>query len=164
MEKLLDKLSSYDLFTNLIPGVIYCFLVERLFGVSIVPSDLLVSVFVYYFAGMIISRLGSTILEPAFQAVRVIRYAPYQDYLAAKEADPSIATLLEKNNSYRSMLAVVMCVFATGVWLVISEWCGFVERNSGFILLVLLAALFLSSYRKQTTYIRKRVERHAEKP
>jgi len=64
MDKVIDKLSAYNIFTNLFPGVIYCFLADKFFGIPLIQDDLVVAIFLYYFCGMVISRISSVVLEP----------------------------------------------------------------------------------------------------
>lgn len=39
MEKLIEKLSTYNILNNILPGVVFCFLCSRLCGLSIVNDD-----------------------------------------------------------------------------------------------------------------------------
>ena len=63
IESLLEKLSSYNLLNNLLPGAIFCYLLKTIVNIDI-SNNIVEDLFVYYFIGMIISRIGSIIIEP----------------------------------------------------------------------------------------------------
>lgn len=125
---------------------------------DLVQPELAVGVFLYYFVGMIISRVGSVIIEPVFKKIGIVKYAPYNDYLRAAGKDPGIADLLEANNSYRTLTAMCLLLLVTlfTVWAV--EIWGVNMWHVRLIAVLALVVIFIAAYRKQTNYIRKRVE------
>lgn len=163
MDKVIEKLSAYNIFTNLFPGVVYCFLVDKFFGIPLVQNDLVVAVFLYYFCGMVISRFSSVALEPLLKITHFVKFSDYKKYVAALTEDEKIAVLLETSNAYRSVAALLVCVLATGGWVTIVSNFPSIEGYTHYILLVFLLALFLFAYRKQTQYIVARVELHKDK-
>jgi hypothetical protein len=157
MDKFIDKLSAYNIFTNLFPGVVYCFFATKFFGLSLIQEDLVVAAFLYYFCGMVISRVSSVIVEPLMTKSGFVTYADYGDYVAASNADKLIGQLLETSNSYRSVVALVVCLIGTGAWTeAVARWSAF-GGVSQYVLLVALLVLFGFAFRKQTQYITKRV-------
>ena len=64
MKDLLEKLSSYNIFNYLLPGIVFVALADALTSFHFVQQDIVIGVFVYYFIGLIISRLGSIVIEP----------------------------------------------------------------------------------------------------
>lgn len=163
MDKIIDKISAYNIFTNLFPGVIYCVLTEKFFGVPLIQDDLLLALFLYYFSGMVISRISSVVLEPLLKLTKFIKLADYKSYVAASKDDEQIGVLLETNNSYRSMVALLFCVLASGAWSTIMSAYPTIQNYSHYILTFALIVLFLLAYRKQTQYIVARVERYERK-
>ncbi len=162
MDKILDKLSAYNIFTNLFPGVVYCFMASEFFGLSLIQEDLVVAAFLYYFCGMVISRVSSVVVEPLMTMSGFVVYANYGEYVAASNADKLIGQLLETSNSYRSVVAMVVCLLGTGVWTeVASGWSAF-GAVSHYVLLLALIVLFSLAFRKQTQYIAKRVALHKQ--
>ncbi|OAI19063.1 hypothetical protein [Methylomonas koyamae] len=163
MDKVIDKLSPYNIFTNLFPGVIYCFVATKFFGLSLIQDDLVVAAFLYYFCGMVISRVSSVVVEPLMKKTGFVTYADYSDYVAASAADKLIEQLLETSNSYRSVVALALCLVGTGAWTAaVATWPKFGAFNY-YILLIALLVLFSLAFRKQTQYITKRVTLHKEK-
>ena len=50
MKELLAKLSSYNLFNYLLPGILFVVIAEELTKFSFIQEDLVLGVFVYYFS------------------------------------------------------------------------------------------------------------------
>jgi hypothetical protein len=157
MDKVIDRLSSYNLFTNLFPGLIYCYLASKFFGVPLLQSDLLVAAFYYYFCGLVISRVGSILIEPILKKTKIAKFAAYDEYAAAAAKDPQIGILLETSNTYRSVIALLICVLITGAWAALLAAFPNFSLYTHHVLLFGLVALFLFAYRKQTQYIVSRI-------
>ena len=76
MESLLDKISSYNILNNIIPGAVFVYFWSAL-DIGTFPSDNIVeSVILYYFCGLIVSRVASLVIEWFFKKVNLISYAP----------------------------------------------------------------------------------------
>jgi len=162
MDKIIDKISAYNIFTNFLPGVIYCFLVEKFFGISLIQDDFLVALFLYYFTGMVISRISSVVLEPMLKLTKFVNFVDYKRYVSASKEDDKIRILLETSNSYRSMIALLICVVASGVWVEAMATYPAIHDYSHYILSCALIILFLLAYKKQTRYIVARVEQYED--
>jgi hypothetical protein len=157
MDKLIDKLTSYNLFTNLLPGVMYCLLSDKLLNTKLIQSDIVIGVFFYYFCGMLISRFSSVIVEPLLKATKFVTFAKYEHYLTAIAKDPQIGTLLETNNTYRSIVALFACILLTGAWTATLTKYPELESVAGYALVTIALSLFLFAYRKQNNYIKSRI-------
>ena len=99
MKDSLDKLSSYNVFNYLFPGVVVAALGTAVSSFRLVVDDIVVGVFVYYFYGLVVSRIGSLILEPVLKRLKIVRFAPYADFVAASTVDDKLETLSEQNRS-----------------------------------------------------------------
>ncbi len=158
MKDLLDKLSSYNIFNYLLPGVLYAAFAEAFTSFHFVHKDPVVGVFLYYFFGSVISRVGSLLVEPIMKRLNFINFAPYEDFVRATEADPKLEVLSETNNMYRTICALMLCVSATTLFeraTVHYPWIGTAIPS---ITIIGLLALYIFSYKKQTAYITKRIE------
>lgn len=162
MDKIIDKISAYNIFTNLFPGVIYCLLVDKLYGIPLVQQDIVLGLFLYYFAGMVISRISSLVVEPLLKKTKFVKFADYGSYIAASAKDEQIGILLETSNSYRSVIALLICVIATGAWSGFFSACSGVQAYEPHLLIALMLMLFLFSYRKQTRFVVARIEAHRD--
>ena len=151
MNDLLKQLSSYNLFNNLLPGVLFAMGAESCTSYSFVHSDnLLVDAFVYYFIGMVLSRFGSLVVEPVLRHHSFIGFADYSDFLTAAGKDPKIETLSEANNTYRTLLAGLLLLGALYVWEQTTILVPLLAGYSGLLLLIGLSATFFFAYCKQT--------------
>jgi hypothetical protein len=156
MNDLLKQISSYHLFNYLLPGCLFALIASRITHWNFIESQLVLGLFIYYFYGLVISRIGSLVIEPALKFTRFIRFAEYGDYVAACKADPKIEVLNESNNMYRTLCSTIFCL------ILLRGYEGFCRRFDWHftidpVVACLLCALFLFSYRKQTEYIKRRV-------
>lgn len=157
MKDLLDKITSYNLFNYLLPGVVFVCFAKAFTDYDIVQDKEIIGAFLYYFIGMVISRFGSLIIEPFLKWLKFIKMSDYKDFITASKADEKIELLSEANNTYRTIAAMVVllgitkCYNLVQVTYAIPKWCSF------SVLSVLLGLLFLFSYKKQTSYITKRI-------
>lgn len=157
MNDLLAKLSSYNLFNYLLPGVIFALLARDLIHYPVAPQSIITGAFLCYFLGLVISRFGSLIIEPILKHTKLVRFADYKDFVAASKKDDHLALLSEVNNTYRTLCALFCLLLLLKLYMGIEAKFSILQNWDTTILLVLLLAMFLFSYRKQTFYITKRV-------
>lgn len=163
LAQIVEKISSYNIVNNLYPGILFVYVLKIMFGTNLLSNNWFENLIVFYFVGMVLSRIGSIIIEPVMKKIKIIKYAPYQDYVKASSIDPLVDTLSETNNTYRTLLSTFICAFVYKLGVSINEVClknkiTFLQENKDWILLTLLILLFVFSYVKQTSYVRKRVE------
>lgn len=159
MEKILDKLSSYNLLNNLFPGTIFCYLMNILIGINLLNEDFIVNIFLFYFVGMIVSRIGSVVVEPILRKFKFIIFADYSKYVIASRQDPKIDILSETNNTYRSILGVCITLLICKLYLYLINKITILKDYSSIIIIISIFILFAFAYRKQTSYIKRRVEK-----
>lgn len=163
MGEFLARLTTYNLFNYLFPGAIFVIALRAL-GIPLLETGSVVyDLFVFYFAGLVVSRVGSLIIEPAFKKIKVVEYAEYADYLKAADADKKIPELLEINNVYRTLVSLFFCIGLVLVGEHLAPLIGLTEESAGIVGVVAVLILFIGAYRKQTTFIRKRVEHNLRK-
>lgn len=157
MKELLNKLSSYNLFNYLLPGIIFVIIASKITRYSLVQEDLLTGAFLYYFIGLVISRFGSLAVEPFLKSISFINFADYKDFVIASKKDDKLELLSEVNNTYRTLCSLLILLFLLKIYETIELAFPFLQKCSVIILLILLITMFLFSYRKQTKYIAKRI-------
>jgi hypothetical protein len=157
MEELLKKLSSYNIFNYLLPGIVFVVLTKEILGFSLYIDNIVLGVFYYYFFGLIISRVGSVLVEPLLKKLRIVSFLEYPRFLKASKADKKIETLSESNNMFRTIIALVLCLGILQLVLWVSDKIPGGKGTIIFILLGLLLLLFILAYRKQSAYITKRI-------
>jgi hypothetical protein len=163
MKDLLDKLSSYNLFNYLLPGVLFVVFLDRYTRFSLIQENLVMGGFVYYFIGLVISRFGSLIVEPALKKVSFVKFAKYEEYIVASKQDPKIEILSEANNTYRTLCATFALLGIAKIYEWLGVKMGMGSSTTAHLVVVLLFVLFLFSYRKQTAYVSSRVRAYADR-
>lgn len=158
MKDLLEKLSSYNLFNYLFPGIVFVVILKGITSYSLLQENLITGVFVYYFVGLVISRFGSLVIEPLLRKLTFLKFADYKEFVDASKKDEKIEVLSEVNNMYRTLCAmfILLIILKFYEWMetnapIIKDW-------SNWIVITLLLFMFLFSYRKQTQYITKRIK------
>lgn len=157
MKELLNKLSSYNLFNYLFPGVIFSFLVPATTEYSFIQKDIVIGLFVYYFAGLVVSRVGSLLLEPLLKRLRLVKFTDYKAYVEARKKDETLLTLLEAQNSYRTIAAGFLLLCVLRLYGKIEAAVPILKEYEQSVLIVLLSVLFLVSYLKQSNYVYRRI-------
>ncbi len=163
MENLLAKISSYNIFNYLLPGTLFAVFLPIFTPYSVDQENLLLAAFLYYFAGMIISRVGSLFVEPFLRWVGFLKFSDYGDFVRASAHDEKLETLSEANNTYRTICALILCVVATWAYCGALQKWPFLAPITPYLVGLFIFVLFLFSYRKQTAYITKRVSAHKPK-
>jgi hypothetical protein len=159
MKDLLDKLSSYNIFNYLFPGVLFAVLADKLISYKLLIDNVVIGVFVYYFLGLVVSRVGSLILEPLLKQIRILHFTPYEDYVRASKLDGKIELLSEINNMYRTLSSVFICLLFLYFYGFLEKKYTVISDYSLVLAIILLMILFVFSYRKESDYIKVRVKR-----
>lgn len=160
MKELLDKISSYNIFNYLLPGVLFAFLSSNFKGISLIQNDLITGAFLYYFIGLIISRIGSLLIEPQLKKLGFVKFADYKDFVKFSQTDSKLDVLSEVNNMYRTLLSMSLLLLLTYGYSIILLKFPFINKWSFPILMILLLIMFLFAYKKQTKYITNRINSH----
>ena len=157
VKEILNKLSSYNLFNYLLPGIIFVVLANRFTRYSFIQHDIVIGLFLYYFIGLSISRLGSLAIEPILKRISFLQFADYDDFVTASKNDDKIELLSEVNNTYRTICSLFCMLLLLKLYEKIEGRFPVLNEWDGFVVIVLLLLIFLLSYRKQTIYLIKRI-------
>jgi len=163
MENLLEKISSYNIFNYLLPGTLFAFLLPLVTTYNIDQKNLLLAAFAYYFIGMVISRIGSLFVEPLLRKIGFLKFSDYGDFVRASAGDEKLETLSEVNNTYRTICALILCLLVVWAYGGAEQRWPMLLPLTPYLLGGFIFLLFLFSYRKQTSYITKRVNAHKRK-
>ena len=99
MKDILDKLTTYNIFNYLFPGVLFVIIAKATTDYDFIQEDNLLGAFLYYFIGMTVSRFGSVIIEPLFKKIKFLNFRDYKEYVVASKQDTKIELLSEVNNT-----------------------------------------------------------------
>lgn len=158
MKDLIDKLSSYNIFNYLLPGTLFVGLSKYVTGYDLVQDNMVVGIFIYYFLGMVISRIGSLVIEPILKKTRFLKFADYADYIAAAKKDEKIDLLSEANNTYRTITAMILLLLLLKLYRYLEITWALSSQTTIYLMTGILACIFLFSHRKQTSFIKRRIE------
>lgn len=158
MKDILNKLSSYNIFNYLFPGIIFVVIAEIFTQYSFIIDDIILGLFFYYFIGLVISRFGSIVIESLLKKLSILEFASYDDFVSASKKDEKIEILSEVNNMYRTLCSAVTLLLLLKIYEYFEAKLPFLIDVNLYIILFLLLITFLFSYRKQTNYITKRIK------
>ena len=157
MEKIFDKIDSYNIITNIVPGAVLAGLLSLLHLCTVQVEGVVASVVLYYFLGVVADRIGSLLVEKILLAWHVVNYAPREEYLKAARKDTDIKKLLEANNMYRAFAGVFLIVVIVKAYQVCANFANLSTAVTEWISVIMLLLLFVCSFIKQTKSIVKRV-------
>jgi hypothetical protein len=164
MKEIIDKISSYNLFNYLFPGIVFVLFLREITDYDLVQENNFLGAVLYYFVGLVISRFGSLVIGKILQSKRLkfIKFADYSEYISASDKDQKIELFSEVNNMYRTLISVFCLLLLSKLYQKISLWLELRETTSYILLIVALILLFVFSYRKQTGFVVKRVASRTE--
>jgi hypothetical protein len=158
MKELLDKLSSYHIFNCLLPGILFALLLAKLTPHKLIQTDIILGVFIYYFLGLICSRVGSLVVGAFLKKIKFVEFEPYKEFVIASEKDSKIELLSEVNNMYRTFLAMFLLLAIVMLYDYFAKSCPILVIISPYCSIFALLWVFLDSYKKQTNYIKERMQ------
>jgi hypothetical protein len=158
MNELFNKLSSYNIFNYLLPGILFAIFAGEIIHYPLVQRDILTGAFLYYFLGLVVSRFGSLTIEPILKWLRFVKFADYKDFVLVSQKDPKLDVLSEVNNTYRTLAALFSLLLLLKLYVKLEARFPGLKAWDITIMAGVLLFMFLFSYRKQTAYITKRIK------
>lgn len=167
VEFIFNKISSYNILNYLIPGTVLCLLLECLLEWNFLKfGNWYEAGIVFYFVGMVNSRIGSLVVEPILKKFWGSKFCGYRDYVVAEKSDSVIAKLNMENNVFRSFISVSFVLLVAMGWDALIGACPELQSCGKVLIVVGLLILFVCAYLKQVGYISRRVNvavNHADK-
>lgn len=152
------KISSYNIVNYMIPGTALCILLNHFVGWDLIDvGNWYLSCLVFYFSGMVCSRVGSLIVEKSVKAIFGVKFADYEDYIRAEKKDEKLGRLNEESNAFRTYIAMMVILVICMIWNWLSEIFPCIKNVQNLLFVILLLAIFIGSYIKQVDYIARRV-------
>ena len=155
MEKFFDKMETYNILNFLFPGIIFASILTFLTEKNIYSSSLIIATFEYYFTGLVLSRIGSIVINQIIEKTRVVKKEKYKNFICKEEKDKKIEILQREANQYRTFVATFVCLLLVEIYN-----CIFVDisKINTIIYFIGLIILFTLSYRKQLKFIIERLK------
>ena len=157
MKEIIDKLTSYNIFNYLLPGVLFVAIAKHFTEYNLILDHDFIGAFFYYFIGMVISRFGSLIIEPMLKKIMFVKFSDYSDFISASKKDTKIELFSEVNNTYRTITSMLFLLIILKLYSHFDFQYHFSKGISLSIVIGLILFMFLFAYRKQTGYINKRI-------
>ena len=158
MEYILNLLLPFELFNNLFPGVIFIYFLKQYnyfpFNAN---TEVYESLFIAYFAGLLINRMASLFLEPILKALHffdLFKISNYPEFLQGRKSNDRIKIPIQINNMYRAYLLIFLLLLFL-IMLKITSIKDFYFYKKGITSLLFLIYIFAHSYIKQIRSIKK---------
>ena len=158
MTEIINKITSYNLFNYLFPGIIFVIIATKWTIYDFQVESIILGVFLYYFIGMTISRIGSLLIEKVLKKSKLVKFSDYKDFVICSKKDDRINLFSEINNTYRTLISLGFCLFLTKLYSELDIILDIPEVITTLGLLILIIVLYVFSYQKQTEYINKRIK------
>ena len=161
MEKIIEKIDRYNLFTNIIPG--YIMLIFNIYYFKLHEINIFEQLIIAYFVGQTLSRLGSLLTSKILLKLTKEKGESYDKYIIACEKDQKISTLLQERNICRTFCTLfVICIIEISLSKVIP-----IFKISSDILvilvLIILVIIYGCAFCKYNKYISNRVRIFSDK-
>ena len=156
MDKVIDKIDKYNLFTNIVPG--YLLLMFNIYYLKIENLNIAEQIIISYFIGQTLSRLGSIIGQKILFKFTKEKGESYDKYIIASEKDTKIATLMQERNMCRTFCVLfVICI----IEIILTKIININSIKSDIILIILLFMLlviYTISFCKYNKYVLDRIQ------
>ncbi len=155
MDKIIDKIDKYNIFTNLVPG--YLFLIFNIYYFEIGILNIGEQIIISYFIGQTLSRLGSIIGQKLLFKFTKEKGESYDRYIIASKKDSKIEILMQERNMCRTFCVLfVVCIIEILLIKIISI-CSINDDIIIIALLIILLVIYAISFCKYNKYITDRV-------
>jgi hypothetical protein len=158
LKELSDKISSFNIFNYLLPGILFVVIAKELTGMDLILTRHLLGVFLYYFIGMVICLFGSLVIEPLLHRLNFVKFIDYKSFILAARNDDQLELLSHINNIYQSMVSMSVLLIIVKAYSYVKYALAIPNSISIIFALIGIIVLFLFSYRKQAMHIAKRIE------
>ncbi len=156
MDKIIDKIDKYNLFTNIVPR--YLLLMFNIYYLKIENLNIGEQIIISYFVGQTLSRLGSIIGQKILFKFTKEKGESYDKYIIASDKDTKIATLMQERNMCRTFCVLfVICI----IEIILTKIININSIKSDIILIILLFILlviYAISFCKYNKYVLDRIQ------
>ncbi len=157
MKEIIEKLSTYNIFNYLFPGFVFIYLLNITTTYKISFDNIVYELFFAYFIGVVISRIGSNLIESILKIIKFVRFVDYPIYIKTSKTDSKIEILSEVNNMYRTLCSAFFILLVINI-IELFPAIRILDNYLDLIIIFLILILFLFSYRKQTKMIKDRAD------
>ena len=150
IEKVLDKISKYDIIVNFIPGSVFVYCCKFFGQVDILYNNFLIDIPVIYFYGMLSELIGDALIN-FLKILKIVNYANYDDFLKADKRNSKVSLISRKVSMLKAMIGSHM-IFITFI-----TFKEFNFKRLMFILVGIAVVLEVIRINKEIGFIKKRI-------
>jgi len=144
------------------PGILFVILVKNFVGYNLEQENIYIGLFLYYFIGMTISRISSIAIEPILKFSKFVTFSDYKLFIEASKKDEKLDVLIETSNMIRVLFTMIFLTISTKLYFSTQSFWNLSVSAEKYFILCLLCLIYLLAYRKQTDYIKKRIDYHTK--
>ena len=148
--------SAYDFITNFVPGAVFAAIVTLGSRVEITSEDLLMASALYFFYGVISSRLGSLVVQPLLEKLSFLKEGNYRSFLVAEAKDKKLQSLLEARNFYRTQFTALL--LSLPFLILEPKRTPKIDHELLLFLVLTSGVVMLFSLRKQSRFMAERID------
>lgn len=161
MEKLIEKIDSYNIFTNLIPGFLLLMFNVHYFNLK--EFSIAEQIILSYFIGQTLNRLGSLLIGKILLKFTKEKGEKYSEYIKATKNDVMIEKLLQERNTFRTICTLlIVCI----IEIPLNKVIGIFKASKiivTIIILIIITIIYALSFCKYNKYIADRVRNSNKK-
>lgn len=154
IEKIIEKIDNYNLFTSIVPGILFILFNHYYFGLFDLKVE---SIVIAYFIGQTLNRIGSIFVEKFLFLFTKEKGESYSRYLAACKEDKKIQLLLQERNMFRTFCSLsLVCILE----IISHKTIDCIKISRGIIILIILVGIFVIyaiAFCKHNKYIAERI-------
>ena len=155
MERLLEKIDSYNLFTNIIPG--YLMLIFNMYYLDLFELNIIEQILIAYFIGLTINRLGSIFTEKILLKFTKEKGESYDKYILASNNDKKINVLLQERNTYRTFCTLFIVCIIELIFIKVINIFNLSEYIVILLVSIVFSIIYVISFCKYNKYIADRI-------
>lgn len=155
MERLLEKIDSYNLFTNIIPG--YLMLIFNMYYLDLFELNIIEQILIAYFIGLTINRLGSIFTEKILLKFTKEKGESYDKYILASNNDKKINVLLQERNTYRTFCTLFIVCIIELIFIKVINIFNLSEYIVILLVSIVFSIIYAISFCKYNKYIADRI-------
>ena len=155
MEKIIEKIDNYNLFTNIVPG--FLILMFNVYYYNLHELNIGEQIVIAYFAGQTLNRIGSITIGILLLKLTREKGEPYNKYIVACRKDDKIDILLQERDTFRTFCTLVLVCMLEIIFYKLIKFFNISNGITIFSVLTIMFVIYAISFCKYNKYISERI-------
>ena len=155
MEKIIEKIDNYNLFTNIVPG--FLILMFNVYYFNLHELNIGEQIVIAYFAGQTLNRIGSITIGILLLKLTREKGEPYNKYIVACRKDDKIDILLQERDTFRTFCTLVLVCMLEIIFYKLIKFFNISNGITIFSVLTIMFVIYAISFCKYNKYISERI-------